>query len=43
MMSLPFGLFTQVSGSGPLGPLVFEFVLIGLTGITLFTLNIRTD
>ena len=22
MMSLPFGLFTQVSGSGPLGPLV---------------------
>ena len=24
MMSLPFGLFTQVSGSGPLGPLVLE-------------------
>ena len=24
MMSLPFGLFTQVSGSGPLGPLVFH-------------------
>ena len=23
MMSLSFGLFTQVSGSGPLGPLVF--------------------
>ena len=23
MMSLPFGLFTQVSGSGPLGPLVY--------------------
>ena len=23
MMSLTFGLFTQVSGSGPLGPLVF--------------------
>ena len=22
MMSFPFGLFTQVSGSGPLGPLV---------------------
>ena len=22
MMSLPFGLFTQMSGSGPLGPLV---------------------
>ena len=26
MMSLTFGLFTQVSGSGPLGPLVMEFV-----------------
>ena len=25
MMSLTFGLFTQVSGSGPLGPLVFFF------------------
>ena len=24
MMSLTFGLFTQVSGSGPLGPLVSE-------------------
>ena len=24
MMSLTFGLFTQVSGSGPLGPLVME-------------------
>ena len=24
MMSLTFGLFTEVSGSGPLGPLVFE-------------------
>ena len=24
MMSLTFGLFTQVSGSGPLGPLVFD-------------------
>ena len=23
MMSLTFGLFTQVSGSGPLGPLIF--------------------
>ena len=30
MMSLTFGLFTQVSGSGPLGPLVLEnFVLLG--------------
>ena len=25
VMSLTFGLFTQVSGSGPLGPLVFFF------------------
>ena len=25
MMSLTFGLFTQVSGSGPLGPLVIDF------------------
>ena len=25
MMSLTFGLFTQVSGSGPLGPLVFVY------------------
>ena len=24
MMSLTFGLFTQVSGSGPLGPLVWN-------------------
>ena len=31
MMSLTFGLFTQVSGSGPLGPLVnlFLFMLGG--------------
>ena len=26
MMSLTFGLFIQVSGSGPLGPLVFSSV-----------------
>ena len=26
MMSLTFGLFTQVSGSGPLGPLVFHYI-----------------
>ena len=32
MMSLTFGLFTQVSGSGPLGPLVKE-------DISLFTLT----
>ena len=30
MMSLTFGLFTQVSGSGPLGPLVAScYTLIG--------------
>ena len=28
MMSLTFGLFTQVSGSGPLGPLVFSNNLV---------------
>ena len=28
MMSLTFGLFTQVSGSGPLGPLVIVASLI---------------
>ena len=27
MMSLTFGLFTQVSGSGPLGPIVFITIL----------------
>ena len=29
MMSLTFGLFTQVSGSGPLGPLVIRYGLLG--------------
>ena len=28
MMSLTFGLFTQVSGSGPLGPLVFIIIIL---------------
>ena len=28
MMSLTFGLFTQVSGSGPLGLLVLKFILL---------------
>ena len=34
MMSLTFGLFTQVSGSGPLGPLVFvvRSCFVGWTG-----------
>ena len=27
MMSLTFGLFTQVSGSGPLGPLVIKLAI----------------
>ena len=33
MMSLTFGLFTQVSGSGPLGPLVdlYSVVIFKLT------------
>ena len=35
MMSLTFGLFTQVSGSGPLGPLVICIVL-------LFVLQVKT-
>ena len=39
MMSLTFGLFTQVSGSGPLGPLVLtsckEIPLVFLTGLIL--------
>ena len=28
MISLTFGLFTQVSGSGPLGPLVCHHILL---------------
>ena len=28
MMSLTFGLFTQVSGSGPLGPLVTHLSIL---------------
>ena len=42
MMSLTFGLFTQVSGSGPLGPLVqegrkyvHEVLVKGLRGLRL--------
>ena len=31
MMSLTFGLFTQVSGLGPLGPLVLFFLFVLLT------------
>ena len=32
MMSLTFGLFTQGSGSGPLGPLVFFLVFFVFKG-----------
>ena len=32
MMSLTFGLFSQVSGSGPLGPLVFSCDTCSLKG-----------
>ena len=35
MMSLTFGLFTQVSGSGPLGPLVY-FVFVFLVYIEMY-------
>ena len=33
MMSLTFGLFTQVSGSGPLGPLVLKMLYAKITAI----------
>ena len=36
MMSLTFGLFTQVSGSGPLGPLVWHFVVYRYTSMFFF-------
>ena len=41
MMSLTFGLFTQVSGSGPLGPLVYllQFIMHGWPFISLFLCN----
>ena len=37
MMSLTFGLFTQVSGSGPLGPLVM------MNGLTLTHFMARSN
>ena len=40
MMSLTFGLFTQVSGSGPLGPLVLLHHLMMLYIFTKFQENI---
>ena len=30
MMSLTFGLFNQVSGLGPLGPLVISFIVLNI-------------
>ena len=40
MMSLTFGLFTQVSGSGPFGPLVlFYFVAFILFYVILFLME----
>ena len=41
MMSLTFGLFTQVSDSGPLGPLVFEFSIWYSLDLTCFE-NMQT-
>ena len=38
MMSLPFGLFTKVSGSGPLGPLVFHLLLLLLLFSHIFSI-----
>ena len=35
MMSLTFGLFTQVSGSGPLGPLVYPFLISSLCNFSI--------
>ena len=44
MMSLTFGLFTQVSGSGPLGPLVYVIskVLSGKLSCTQIGLLVQT-
>ena len=35
MMSLTFGLFSQVSGSGPLGPLVLKTVSCDLNSLSI--------
>ena len=40
MMSLTFGLFTQVSGSGPLGPLV---LVIAMAVLRCSHKSLRTD
>ena len=39
MMSLTFGLFTQMSGSGPLGPLVFAYICLRILACNLQTAN----
>ena len=41
MMSLTFGLFTQVSGSGPLGPLVKCFKTLLPTTLKIFVEKLR--
>ena len=45
MMSLTFGLFTQVSGSGPLGPLVniYQFLWDKVAPNGSKVLTLRTD
>ena len=42
MMSLTFGLFTQVSGSGPLGPLVEKKMFAQGSSADLLYKNIQT-
>ena len=43
MMSLTFGLFTQVSGSGPLGPLVIVVYQLQIKVVFFFFLPIGID
>ena len=44
MMSLTFGLFTQVSGSGPLGPLVqYNKVLVPVNTLRRFKVQRSTS
>ena len=43
MMSLTFGLFTQVSGSGPLGPLVLIVAMCNNNDQTWVPLSIKAN
>ena len=43
MMSLPFGLFTQVSGSGPLGPLVCILISVNIKVLLIFHKQIQPN